>query len=1202
MKKNILFFIYFILTINISFSQAPGCPNIIASNDTTLDCIPCIDLSATVLHTGETTTYGVMSIPYAPPFPFSGGTQIPITSDDDWSNVINIPFNFCFYDNMYNQLIIGDNGVISFDLTDAGGYCPWSFSDPIPFDFGSIMNIFGAYHDTYLPAGGSMWYSLEGTYPCRMFVFKFNNVAQFDCNSIETTQQIILYETTNVIEVYIDYKPVCSTWNDGNALIGIQDMAQTTALAAPGRNTGVWTLNDEAWRFYPDGNPNYVINWYEGGNIIGQGNSINVCLTSTTTYTAEVVYTTCDGGIVSDTDNVVVTVISSLIADAGQDQTICSGDSITIGGNPTASNGTMPYSYSWSPTIGLSNPNVPNPIAFPINNTTYIVTITDAGGCISVNQINIAVTGPIVDASGSSPELCNSQDGSLFILASGGQGGPYDYSIPGETNQTGIFNNLTAGPYVVTITDVGGCSITEIITVGATGNVVSGFTSSIDQCFTGNSFDFINTGSTGDSLSWAWTFQNGNPLSSTDENPTGITWNTPGQYLITQTVIFGGCNDVFSYTIEVFDEPSVIISVTNIPCFGLCNGSLLATVSSGTLPYSYQWDDTNTQITETASNLCAGQYNVLITDINNCTVSASAIVTEPLEPLAIVLNKTDALCFGSSDGTTNLTVTGGTQSYSFNWDSGHSTEDINYIPVGTYCVTVTDAHLCTISDCITINEPTQLTYTTSTSPTTCFEGSDGMATVNVANGTPPYTYLWNNGDLGPSAVNISAGTYTVIVTDNNGCSFTTSMTITEPDRVMASTNADMWICIGETATLNAAATGGTPGYTFHWSGGLPDAQSVNVSPVITTQYCMYAEDSHGCISANYCVNVNVYLPITIVVTSDVDEICPGEPVTVSVVATGGNGNYIYTLDNDNTTINPPYTDYPFQSISYTVTVSDDCGSPTDFGTVSVTVLPMPPNSFAPDITEGCQPLTIQFIESSPDEGQTYNWNFDDENSYNTSGNKNPTHIFEESGVYDITLTVTDTNGCINVDVVEDLITVYPKPVAKFEPDPEIASVIKPVIYFNNLTIGAVDYHWFFGDGDSSLAENPYHIYAPTGQTYIVELKVESNKGCLDTVFLEVRIKDEYTFYAPTAFSPDGDLINDEFFIVGHGIDERNFKLLIYDRWGEIIFQSNNPFAKWDGKAKIGNKECQIGTYTWLCVFKDITGIERAETGPVTIIR
>ncbi len=888
----------------------------------------------------------------------------------------------------------------------------------------------------------------------------------------------------------------------------------------------------------------------------------------------------------------IVTVLPELVIDSIFTNPLCYG-SFDGSGGVTNVTGTGPYTYLWSNTDTTQN-------IIGLNAGIYTVTVTDDMGCTGSASITLTDPPAISAISSSTGEICGQSNGTISVTGSGGTG-TLEYDYGSGSNTTGNFTGLIAGAYLVTITDDNNCTFVELVAVNGIGNVTSGFTASLDQCFIGHSFDFINTGSTGDSLSWTWAFQNGNPSSSTDENPTDITWNTPGQYLITQTVIHGACNDVFSYTIEIFDEPNVTISVTDITCFGLCNGSLSATVSNGTSPYSYQWDDTNTQIIQTAIDLCAGQYNVLITDINNCTVSASAIISEPLEPLAITLEKNDVLCFGGSDGAIDLTVSGGTQPYVFSWDSGNITEDISYLPAGTYCVTVTDALNCTISDCITINEPTALTYTTSTTNVSCFEGSDGMAAVNVANGTPLYTYLWNNGDLGPSAVNISAGTYIVIVTDNNGCSFTTSMTITEPDRVVASTNADMWICIGETATLNAAATGGTPGYTFHWSGGLPDAQSVNVSPVITTQYCMHAEDSHGCISNNYCVTVNVYLPISIVVISDVDKICPGEPVTVSVVVTGGNGNYIYTLDNT-TIINSPYTDYPTQSLSYTVTVSDDCGSPTDFGTVSIIVLPMPPNSFAPDITAGCQPFTVQFIESSSDIGQTYNWNFDDENSYNTSSEKNPTHIFEESGVYDITLTVTDTNGCINVDVVEDLITVYPKPVAKFEPDPEIASVIKPVIYFNNLTIGAVDYHWFFGDGDSSLAENPKHIYAPIEQTYIVELRVESDKGCKDTVFLEVRIKDEYTFYAPTAFSPDGDLINDEFFVVGHGIDERNFNLIIYDRWGEVIFEADDPNAKWNGNVQGKSSECQLGTYTWLCKFKDVTGVEHSEAGAVTIIR
>ncbi len=879
------------------------------------------------------------------------------------------------------------------------------------------------------------------------------------------------------------------------------------------------------------------------------------------------------------------------------DDQICANNSFTISTtvNPLIDPTYITYTWSTGDTISSITET-------PAITTIYTVTITQLCQPDTILSMTLIVIPDIgTGFSASDNSVCIGDPITFTYTDTAGVNATYTWTFTNGTPNSGN----TQGPYTVTwafagtydislYIDDSGCTGDSTIQITVNPNPIVTLTPTNITCY-GFCNGEIAASPNGTGIPYIYLWDD--PASQITEIAINL---CPGTYNVTFTNVHG-CIGTDNALIT---EPTQLTSsVTHIDvlCFGQSDGSATVIAQGGTGNHTYLWDaNTGGQTTPTATNLGGGIYSVTVIDDNGCTSISSVTISEPTNPLFITLFGTDVLCFGGSDGTIDLTVTGGTPSYGFSWSNSQITEDIDYASVGTYCVTVTDANLCTISDCITINEPTQLTYTTSTSPTTCFEGSDGIATVNVANGTPPYTYLWSNGDMVSSAVNISAGTYTVIVTDNNGCSFATNMTVNEPDRVVASTNADMWICIGETATLNAAATGGTPGYTFHWSNG-GNTQSINVSPTITTQYCMHAEDSHGCISNNYCVTVNVYLPISIVVISDVDKICPGEPVTVSVVVTGGNGNYIYTLDNT-TIINSPYTDYPTQSLSYTVTVSDDCGSPTDFGTVSIIVLPMPPNSFAPDITAGCQPFTVQFIESSSDIGQTYNWNFDDENSYNTSSEKNPTHIFEESGVYDITLTVTDTNGCINVDVVEDLITVYPKPVAKFEPDPEIASVIKPVIYFNNLTIGAVDYHWFFGDGDSSLAENPKHIYAPIEQTYIVELRVESDKGCKDTVFLEVRIKDEYTFYAPTAFSPDGDLINDEFFVVGHGIDERNFNLIIYDRWGEVIFEADDPNAKWNGNVQGKSSECQLGTYTWLCKFKDVTGVEHSEAGAVTIIR
>ncbi|MFH2144269.1 MAG: hypothetical protein ABIJ97_17715, partial [Bacteroidota bacterium] len=196
--------------------------------------------------------YSVIQIPHQPVYQTSG-ISVPFTSDDEWSNSISLPFNFMFFGQPFDQVIIGENGVLSFDLTDASGYCPWSFTTGVPNNFGSPIHILGAFHDLYCPAGGYVKYSTEGTSPCREFVVTYNNAAQFSCNSIYTTQHIILYESSNCIDVVIDYKPVCTSWNGGNAIVGIQNFDQTVGYAAPGRNPAQWVALNEAWRFIPDG-------------------------------------------------------------------------------------------------------------------------------------------------------------------------------------------------------------------------------------------------------------------------------------------------------------------------------------------------------------------------------------------------------------------------------------------------------------------------------------------------------------------------------------------------------------------------------------------------------------------------------------------------------------------------------------------------------------------------------------------------------------------------------------------------------------------------------------------------------------------------------------------------------------------------------------------------------------------------------------
>ncbi len=280
---------------------------------------------------------------------------------------------------------------------------------------------------------------------------------------------------------------------------------------------------------------------------------------------------------------------------------------------------------------------------------------------------------------------------------------------------------------------------------------------------------------------------------------------------------------------------------------------------------------------------------------------------------------------------------------------------------------------------------------------------------------------------------------------------------------------------------------------------------------------------------------------------------------------------------------------------YTVTVTDAIGCVgSDDNDVRLT----PDVAISSNSIIGCEPYTVNF--NSTYSAQYYVWDFGD--SSELSYESNPSHTFSNAGVYNVTLTVTSNLGCVNSVVEQDLINIYPKPNAKFINNPEMTSILNPEISFSNLSNNHVSSYWDFGDGGYSNSENPSHLFPIyTGDTYNVLLIVETANGCLDSVFGEVIIRNEYTFYAPTAFSPDNDGLNDKFFVFGNGIDNSNFILNVYDRWGELIYESHNLYEGWNGRIK-GGAIGKNGCYTWHCTYKNDQGLEHQETGVVTIIR
>ncbi len=366
----------------------------------------CTDLEATYINLGNTTNYTVQTIPFNPPYQFSClQNPVSVNVDDVWSQIINLPFNFCFYGNSYNQCLIGSNGVITFDTTNntPGGYCAWSFSNDLPSPTHFLNTIFGVYHDIDPSKGGEIgWELVTMNTGCRALVAGWDNIPMFSssCNSILYSGMIVLYEDTNIIEVYIQNKEVCATWNSGNAIVGVQNSNGTLGVVAPNRNATSpdWTTYNEAWRFTPSGPSITTFRWHSGsgtsGPVIATTPVVTVCPSSTTTYTAEVTYTLCNGSTLVLTDETTVTVTIGKTWNGSVDTDWNKANNWTPVGIPNATDCVVIPSTSNNPIISGSGYVGLAGTLSVLNGATLTVL---SGNYLTVtNQISVSPSGNII--------------------------------------------------------------------------------------------------------------------------------------------------------------------------------------------------------------------------------------------------------------------------------------------------------------------------------------------------------------------------------------------------------------------------------------------------------------------------------------------------------------------------------------------------------------------------------------------------------------------------------------------------------------------------------------------------------------------------------------------------------------------------------------------------------------------------------------
>ncbi|MBI2968474.1 MAG: PKD domain-containing protein, partial [Bacteroidetes bacterium] len=490
-------------------------------------------------------------------------------------------------------------------------------------------------------------------------------------------------------------------------------------------------------------------------------------------------------------------------------------------------------------------------------------------------------------------------------------------------------------------------------------------------------FDFTNTGSFGSSMgsplfTYDWDFPMGSPNSSTAENPTNITWSSPGSYIVSLTTCDAAdatCCATTTQTITVSAAPTVTISSsTNLSCYNVCIGSATASGSGGTSPYQYDWSN-GTMNNATISNLCAGTYTVTVTDANNCTGTNSVTITQP-PALIVTLNPTSPTC-GLCNGQISASVSGGTGIYTYTWSTCASmcSSTITGLCAGSYAVTVTDGNGCTVTQSLNLTQPAAMSVTMSSSNITCNGLCNGSASASPSGGTTPYTYSWSGGGTNSNKTALCAGTYTVTVTDNKGCTITGSVTITQPPALTVSMANTPLSCGGVcTGTATATPSGGTGSYTYSWSTGAMGSNSI--SSLCAGTFTVTVTDANGCtVTGSTTVTQPAPVTVTTIPTNlTCNGVCNG-----SATASGAGGTSPYTYNWSNGTMNNA-TISNVCAGTYTVTVYDNKGCTS---TATATITEPPAMTVSLSVTDiNCNGQCTGSITATPSGGTspyTYIW-------------------------------------------------------------------------------------------------------------------------------------------------------------------------------------------------------------------------------------
>lgn len=1050
-------------------------------------------------------------------------------------------------------------------LTIAGGTAPYSYAgNPIPPG------------TTTLPNQGPITYSGNITDSKGCTVAVSETVSQPPVLTVSETHVNVLCNSAatgsiDITAVGGNAGGYTYSWNDGvasedrtnliagNYCVTVTDTkACTAAICITISQPTPVTVTETHTDVLCNGGTTGTINLTPGGGTPGYSyswsdinNNQNRTGLSAATYTV----TVYDSPQCSVTLSITVGQPTTLNVTTSHTNVTCNGannGTVTV----TIAGGTAPYSYLGNPIPGGTT------VIPALAPATYAGNVLDANGCsVAVSETitqpgpqSATVTGTNATCFGGTQGTANS----TFVNATGLV--TYLWTN-GATTQN--ITTLNAGNYCVTATDANTCTVTGCYVVTQPAAVSLTLATVDATCFGGNgSATATPNGGTGP-FSYAW-----------NSSPSIINTATllAGNFTVTSTDA-NTCQQTATGVINQPTDINIQVAQTDVNCFGDATGLITLTVTGGTGPnYTYAWTP-NVSNSNIASSLTAGPYNVTVTDQANCTKNTTIIINQPAQALSINIQTSNVTCFGQNNGKITVLTSGGTPVYSYNWNPNVSAVDsaTNLAPL-QYDITVTDSKACTVASSVVISQPNQpLMLVDSSKNLNCFQSNDGMAMVTANGGTWPYGYVWTpNVSISNIATSLAAANYSVVVTDNNGCTNSSSFVITQPALLSASEVHTNILCNGNsTGTATVTAQGGTLGYAYTWN---PNVSSTNTATNISAStYTVLVTDTNFCTTT---VSINVTQPAVLSISlTETDVLCGGGNTgTVLAVGLGGTPAYNYTLSDGTNLLNSSTGQFAnLVTGTYTAGIIDANGC-VDSSQIFVNE-PVPLADIVNSTPASCKNYADGQIEILASGGTpSYNYVY-------SNGVSNATGILNglSAGVY--SFTITDANNCSIMDSAEVtepdsvVITVLPNPT-------EVK--LGDVLQLNTTTnqSGTLNYSW-----SPSFGLSCYDCYNPVFDgvyTYTYNVVVTNAAGCTGTSNVVVKVIPNYDVFIPNAFTPNGDGTNDFWQLFGNMKSFKQVEVMVFNRIGEKVFESNDINFKWDGTYK--GEFAQPGVYSYVAKF------------------